>query len=341
MSVAKRHHTVPQFYLRGFSSNDQLATVRLPGEHRFVQSVRKAAAEMNFYAVDGHEDGPDAFEKLLSSIEGEAARVFGVIAGGVWPLGPEDRGTLAYFIALQAVRGPEQRRNMEHLAARVARLEIGYSGRANVADWVQRNRGFSVSEEQAEVIWQEATRPEGPPIRFHPVAHIEQMVELSEALLPYIVGRPWTLVRFDKRSLVTCDTPVGLVPHDDHEPWAGLGFMTAWGITYPLTRKLGMLMTDPMVLADAGVTVDRVHAGSFDHTEAGTAQMEKFFNQFTVGSASLWVYHHPEDEQFLPDSLPEPSPVTMGMAGEPREFSGEPLFGPVETDGDDQPMATE
>jgi hypothetical protein len=31
----------------------------------------------------------------------------------------------------------------------------------------------------------------------------------------------------------------------------------------------------------------------------------------------------------------------MGMAGEPREFSGAPIFGPVKADGDDEPLATE
>ena len=56
MNVAKRHHTVPQFYLRGFADDERIATVRLPGEARFVQSVRKAARQTNFYAVDGHED---------------------------------------------------------------------------------------------------------------------------------------------------------------------------------------------------------------------------------------------------------------------------------------------
>ena len=109
MSVAKRHHTVPQFYLRGFADGERIATVRMPGDQPFVQSVRKAASEMNFYSIAGHEDGPDVFEKLLSSIEGEASRVFGHIADGTWPLEQEDRWTLAHFIALQAVRGPEQR----------------------------------------------------------------------------------------------------------------------------------------------------------------------------------------------------------------------------------------
>jgi hypothetical protein len=86
VSVAKRHPTVPQFYLRGFADGERIATVRLPGDQPFMQSVRKAASEMNFYSIAGHEDGPDVFEKLLSSIEGEASRVFGHIADGTWPL---------------------------------------------------------------------------------------------------------------------------------------------------------------------------------------------------------------------------------------------------------------
>ena len=332
MSVAKRHRTVPQFYLRGFADGERIATVRLPGDQPFVQSVRKAASEMNFYSIAGHEDGPDVFEKLLSSIEGEASRVFGHIADGTWPLEQEDRWTLAHFIALQAVRGPEQRRNMEHLAAQMARLEIGFGGRAGVQDWVARNRGVSVSKEQAALIWEQATRPEGPPIRMSPLTHLEQMAELSEAMLPYVAGRPWTLVRFDRRSLVTCDTPVGLVPHGDSPAWSGVGFGTAWGVTYPLTRKLGLLMSDPMVLAENGVPVDKVRAGSYDHAEVGTTRMEKFFNESTIGSASLWVYYHPDDKKFVPEALPEPNPVTMRMSGGQDEFSGEPVFGKRDAD---------
>jgi hypothetical protein len=78
------------------------------------------------------------------------------------------------------------------------------------------------------LIWEQATRPEGPPIRMSPLTHIELMAELSEAMLPYVAGHPRTLVRFDRRSLVTCDTPVGLVPHGDSPAWSGVGFETAW-----------------------------------------------------------------------------------------------------------------
>ena len=115
MSTAKRHHTVPQFYLRGFADDQRIATVRLPGNDRFVQSVRKAASETNFYSVDGHPDGPDVFEKLLSDLEGGASSVFEIIQDGKWPLEAEERTTLAHFIALQAVRGPDHRHNMERV----------------------------------------------------------------------------------------------------------------------------------------------------------------------------------------------------------------------------------
>jgi len=327
LSTAKRHHTVPQFYLRGFADEQQIATVRLPGEVRFVQSVRKAASETNFYAVEGHVDGPDVFEKLLSALEGEAAGVFEIIQGGRWPLEPEQRTTLAHFIALQAVRGPDHRRNMEHVVSQMTRLEIGAGGRAAVKDWMARNRGLDITDEQAGAVWEEATRPDGPPIRLSPIAHVRQMADLVDELLPYIASRPWTLVRFDKRSLITSDAPVGLVPHPDSERWEGVGFMTAWGITYPLTRKLGLLMSDPMVFADI-VPVEQVRAGQLDHAELGTTAMERFFNNLTVDAASEWLYHHPEDERFVPADLPQPNPVTMRMMGGPAEFSGEPLFRP-------------
>lgn len=325
MTAAKRHHTVPQFYLRGFANRDQIATVRLPGEHRFLQSVTTAASENRFHTVPGHQDGPEVFEELLAEIEGETAPVFEAVASGTWPLGPADRMALAAFITLQAVRGPEQRRNMAHVAAQMIRLEIGYGGRAGVKKWVKRNHGISVTDEQAEELWQQATQPEGPPIRIPAIAHIEQIGKLVEELLPYISGRPWTLIRFDKRSLITSDTPVGLVPRPNAEPWSGVGFMTAWGITYPLTRKLGLLLSDPMVFIDHHVPVEDVRAGKMDGEKKGTTELEKFFNGSTVGSASKFLYHHPQDERFVPTVLPEPNPVTLRMSG-PETFSGEPLF---------------
>ncbi|QTE30333.1 hypothetical protein [Pengzhenrongella sicca] len=61
-------------------------------------------------------------------------------------------------------------------------------------------------------------------------------------------------------------------------------------------------------------------------TQPGTTALEKFFNHHTVENASEWLFHHPEDEKFVPDELPEPTLVNIAMSGEDREFDGEPWF---------------
>ncbi len=125
---------------------------------------------------------------------------------GEWPLSPSDRADLAYFIALQVTRGPEQRRNMDQLAATMTRLEIGYGGKANVKAWARREHGVDLSDAEADELWEQATQPGGPPIKHTALAHIEQMMELVDTIHPSLTFRPWTLVRFSEESLITSDT---------------------------------------------------------------------------------------------------------------------------------------
>jgi hypothetical protein len=49
----------------------------------------------------------------------------------------------------------------------------------------------------------------------------------------------------------TCVAPVRLVRRPEDEPWQSVGYMTALAITFPLTRRLGMLMGDIVPLAEA------------------------------------------------------------------------------------------
>ncbi|CAN5824503.1 hypothetical protein BH09ACT7_BH09ACT7_49350 [soil metagenome] len=289
--------------------------MRLPGEKRYTSQIKNTAATNRFYSIDGHPDGADAFEKALSVLEGDAASVLRVIGEGDWPLSEEDRLTLATFLAVQYVRGPDHRRTLEYLAAQMTRLEVQFAGRDNVKQWVQKRYGVEVDDEEAEILWQQATQPGGPPITIAPIAHIEQIIDGADKLMPYIVSRPWKLVRFDRRSLITCDQPVGLVPAPDNRPWQGVGFATAWGITFPVTRKIGLVMSDVTPMIEFQYPVERVRAGQLDSVESGSTAMEKFINESTVRSASQYLYLHPDDDSFLPAKLPEPTLSNMVSPG--------------------------
>ncbi|WP_460669466.1 DUF4238 domain-containing protein [Kocuria himachalensis] len=323
--VARRHHTVPRFYLRGFAEKERIATVRLPGNQRFIQSINDASVAKDFYAVEGHEDGDDVIEKSLSEVEGVTADVFKTIANGSWPLSIGDRMSLGYFVALQATRVPVQRRTMDHIARQMLRLEVGAGGKLGLRQRLER-QGREVTDELVETLWQQATHHEGPPIQRPKAEHIKQMIELASELHKYIVGRPWSLVQFDRRSLITSDAPVGLVQDPRDEAGWGVGYMTAWGITFPLTRKLGLLMSSPDPLIDLEIPVEKVHKGAADTTQLGTAKLERFFNYHTVVNASEWLFHHHEDEKFVPEQLPEPKRVSVAMSGTDHDFDGEPWF---------------
>lgn len=327
--AAKRHHYVPQFHLRGFADGETITTVELPGDRSYDQPVRKAAAENHLYTLPGHPDGADVFEKALSQLEGDVASIFADIVSGTWPLDEESRGTLAYYVALQMARGPEQRRNMENLVRQTTRMEIGYGGRAGIKGWAKKNLGLDVDDAAAEKLWEEAMRPEGPPIKISTAAHIDQTLELAESLHKYFSGRPWSLVRFEQRSLILSDVPVGLIRRpDDEDSWMGVGILSAWGITFPLTRKLGLLMNDPDLVMDNGIPGEKVRAGKFDMVQTGTTAMEHIFNEHTAGSASMRLFHHPDDARFVPSDLPDPTPVTMSLQGVPEEYTGEPYILP-------------
>jgi hypothetical protein len=123
-SVARRDHTVPPFYLEGFAEQGLIGTVRLPGEQRFTQSTGRASTQTDFYATPELVDGTDTFEKVLSEIEGLAANAIKkIISERTWPLDPETRGALAMFLAIQFLRGPDQRRAMKQVIAHMTQLE--------------------------------------------------------------------------------------------------------------------------------------------------------------------------------------------------------------------------
>jgi hypothetical protein len=94
-----------------------------------------------------------------------------------------------------------------------------YAGRGCEWSSSRARYGVELDEDEAEELWEQTTRPEGPPITLVPIEHIAVIIDSAEKLLPFIVGRPWTLVRFDRRSLVTSDSPVGLIPGKGTGPW--------------------------------------------------------------------------------------------------------------------------
>lgn len=119
MEVSKRHHTVPNFYLKGFASADKrprIGAASLDDGRRLVVPTSDATVRKNFYSLDGHPDGSDVFEKELSNLEGDASAVIKKAVAGAWPLTREDREILGTLLAFQFLRGPDTRTSLDQIS---------------------------------------------------------------------------------------------------------------------------------------------------------------------------------------------------------------------------------
>lgn len=290
--------------------------MKLPGDVRIAQAVKNVSVINNFYVVEG-ADPPDFFETMLSELEGNAAAVLSkVLDDGVWPLPPEDRAMLAYFAAVQYVRGPNHRRGMEQIAAIATQAEITFGGRENVAAWIERNHGFVPSDEQAQRVWEDAIQEGGPPIKMTSLAHVRQILDFAEHAFPYFVGRIWVLVEFERRRLYTSDAPISLIANPrEIDEFGGVGLATAWGITFPISRRAAIMMLDPVPHVEAGLKFETAADGRMDWREKGSTSYEHILNDATLSWSREWLYHHPDDAAVLPDDLPEPRTHEFDTSG--------------------------
>ena len=75
-SPPKKHHLVPEFYLRRWANeNDRVRVTNIDDRHSYVVNVEKAARETDFYSLDDPEANPKdlpglTHEQLLSVAEG-------------------------------------------------------------------------------------------------------------------------------------------------------------------------------------------------------------------------------------------------------------------------------
>lgn len=172
--VARRHHTIPRFYLDNFAQAGQIGTVILPGDRRFTQSVINASVMKDFYALgQPNTEGSDVFERVLSTFESMSAPVVRKVLGGVWPLVEEDRTVFAEFAAVRYLRGLDRRNRMQNMAAQFARMDISLNGKEWMAERIAAHTGRELDGEQIDRLRGQATRPEGLPLTVSPAEHIE------------------------------------------------------------------------------------------------------------------------------------------------------------------------
>lgn len=117
MSISRKHHYVPQMYLRGFANDkDQCFMVNAMRRNTGTPSTANISAERDYNRIDEPGVPPDALEKELGKLEG-------VIAPGIVRIRENasfgkdavDREDLINLVTLLAMRNPRTRSAMNNL----------------------------------------------------------------------------------------------------------------------------------------------------------------------------------------------------------------------------------
>lgn len=296
-SSPRRHHLVPQFYLRRFANaHDKIMVSRRDLQKRFLTSVERAARETDFYTVETTEGSSQLVEQILSRVETLAAQSIERLVAGGFPPTQEDRENVAVFIALQLTRGRDHRHAWNVVADAFLKLSLEGMTEAGVRQALTSAYGRPPTKEEVASAYELVENPESYFVVPHQNESIEAMLDNLQFLVPPILERTWKIAEFDKPLLLTSDSPVVLwSPRDQNRELRGIGLLTAKHIRFPL---------DPwhaLILVKGTEGRERMHFIDERHS------LE--MNWGTAARAYEWIYHHPEQDPLAGlEPLPAPRP---------------------------------
>ena len=124
-NIARNHHYVPQFYLKGFLDsslpNEQLHVIDKVDRRHFVTRPRNIAAQRDFNKINMQGHAVDEIESHLAQIEGQAATVLRDIAQNATLPQNRDMDILVVFVGILAVNNPQIRDSLINIDQEITR----------------------------------------------------------------------------------------------------------------------------------------------------------------------------------------------------------------------------
>ena len=223
--VARRHHYLPQCYLKGFSKprkrgKSHHVHVYDRSGKTFNANIINIATKKDFNRVEIEGHPPDALEQGLAKFEGELGPALVRILEGRSLKNDDDRALLFNLIAMSAIRTPQHRETVRDFHEQTAQIIMDLAT-ATKERWEGQMRRMKAEgyvpeddvpyeEMRAAVIGRKFR------IRVPTEQHIEMEMHALDAVLPTLFKRKWVVLLppMESAGFVTCDHPVCLMFSD-------------------------------------------------------------------------------------------------------------------------------
>lgn len=236
MNIPKRHHYLPQFYLRNFTDNKGLLWVFDRGTNEYRQQHPVNTALQNDYYTfrDKDEQKHAEIEELFSSIEGKAKPVIDKLdRGNIITL--EEKEILASFISFQKTRVPDFEKTINELSEKGMKkiVQMNLSSKEGAESFIKKYKKDTGKKIEMEKLIDVARNNEYS-IEFQREWSLPMILSIGKELSKYFVNMDWVFLQAPQNSsFITCDSPFSLVPPDNHNSQSLYGF----GLTTPGTKK--------------------------------------------------------------------------------------------------------
>lgn len=245
----KRHHQIPQFYLRHFASpgTDQIWNYDKRDGRVFRTSILNTACETHLYSVP-NEDGSrnTEIENLLSDIEGKAAAQYPGLLTGTIPTG-QQKADLASFLASMCVRTNSYRRAYAETHGHAFQEYMYKTAHDEKAfnEMVERqniSRGSPLSTVEKEAYRQSMLDPSGLVIEIDRTWTLKA-IGLHDGLMKAFRNMNWALLRAPKDWVfITSDAPVIMANCPDPKQ---IRFSKTVQVSFPLSSEVCLLVNWP------------------------------------------------------------------------------------------------
>lgn len=255
--LPKKHHYLPQFYLKGFSqdaSHLHIFDKKVKNEdvHFRYQTTEKIAFENNLYTYRTKDLKKETLEDFFSQIESMAKKVITKLENKK-DITPKQRGHLALFIALLWFRTPTWKTEtlgmQNELAEKMIRMRYRFPQQKELMRDFFKKEGKHFTDEELDDLVDFAVNPKRSKIviKFPPEYWIKQMLTLANDVYTYLAHCGWEVKHATKKyAFLTSDNPVLLIPSEKPHPFYGVGLFTL-GVkkTIPLAANLYLAMHEP------------------------------------------------------------------------------------------------
>lgn len=250
MISPKRHHYLPQFYLGRFCRNNKLWVFDREKKEFRQQTPNNTAVKTNYYSVEEKDGGKRTeIEAMLSQIESHAKQVIDKLLARE-AITEDEKQILSIFMAFMMNRVPDFEKSVNSMEKHMIQL---------MADMMfsDEKRVQSLMDEQERSTGEEFDTSAKELVDFHKRRQYEiivnrnmslrLMLDVSMELSRYFGLMDWGVFHApEKKSFITTDNPLILVPPVDHKPeFLGVGIITKGARkVFPLSQKACLIMFD-------------------------------------------------------------------------------------------------